>query len=393
MSTPRETPRNPERRRRPRRAILPARRSPRLAQPWRRRKKTPRQAQANIPPSTRARLRRPKQPPAPAGNRRRHPRESLEQELSRRRAVIHTAEDLDPAVAKQEVQIIEVADDCTVDKLDSKRGELLQRWVSEGGILWVNNDVLTLFGVQHSRLASWGGELCCRVSDKAEVSSILADCKKVALKDVGGKAHALVSRGVMPLLALESDIPLKHPAGTTCWSLVPYGKGWISDPKPVDMTQYDGAQFWRNFCGFCLKKEPLDARDSKEARCDDKLSGVWQASTGARFLIDDDGKTVAIDLISSDTIRVLTGKLVRHDQNTDPKSLAGTFDVVFAADAPKRYTIDVTVTVGDANHLRLRYENWPKWNSRGEFVGKVAQTELWTHSDSIFGKPADGGNP
>ena len=192
----------------------------------------------------------------PAGQPPHHPRESLEQELSRRRTVIHSAEDLDAAVAKPEVQIIEVADDCTVDKLDSKRGELLQRWVSEGGILWVNNEVLTLFGVQHSRLASWGGELYCRVSAKAEVSSILADCKKVALKDFGGKAHALVSRGVMPLLALESDIPLRHAAGTTCWSLVPYGKGWISDPKPVDLTQYDGAQFWRNFCGFCLKKEP-----------------------------------------------------------------------------------------------------------------------------------------
>ena len=84
---------------------------------------------------------------------------------------------------------------------------------------------------------------------------------------------------------------------------------------------------------------------------------------------------MAVDLISSDTIRALTGKLVRHDQNTDPKTLAGTFDVVFAVDAPKRYTIDVTVTAGDSNHVRLRCENWPKWTSGGEFVGKVAQTE------------------
>ncbi len=115
------------------------------------------------------------QPSRPSG-------ESLEQELARRRVVIHTPEDLEAAVAKQEVRIIEVADACTVDKLDSKRVELLQRWVSEGGILWVNNDILTLFGVQHSRLASWGGELYCRVSGKAEVSSILADCKKVRAK-------------------------------------------------------------------------------------------------------------------------------------------------------------------------------------------------------------------
>jgi hypothetical protein len=334
------------------------------------------------------------EPTSPAGAQPpRQPSESLEQELARRRVVVHTPGDLEAAVAKQEVRIIEIADACTVDKLDAKQTEILQRWVSEGGILWVNNDVLTLFGVQHSRLASWGGELYCRVSGKAEVSSIMADCKKVALKDVGGKAHALASRGVMPLLALETDIPLKHTAGTTCWSLVPYGKGWISDPKSVDMTQYDGAQFWRNFCGFCLKKEPRDARGGEEALSDDKLSGVWQASTGARFLIDDDGKTVAIDLISSDAIHVLTGKLVRHDPKVDPKSLAGTFDVVFASEASTHYTIDVTMTVGDGNHLRLRCENWPKWSGQGKLIGRVALTELWTRSDSIFGKPAGNGNP
>jgi hypothetical protein len=235
--------------------------------------------------------------------------------------------------------------------------------------------------------------LYCRVSGKAEVSSIMADCKKVALKDVGGKAHALASRGVVPLLALEADIPLKHAAGTTCWSLVPYGKGWISDPKSVDMTQYDGAQFWRNFCGFCLKKEPRDARVGEEALSDDKLSGVWQASSGARFLIDDDGKTAAIDLISSDAIHVLTGKLVRQDPKVDPKSLTGTFDVVFAQDASKHYTIDVTMTIGDGNHLRLRCENWPKWSGQGKLISQAAQTELWSRSDSIFGKPAGNGNP
>jgi hypothetical protein len=321
------------------------------------------------------------------------PAESLEQELARRRVIIHTPEELDAAIAKQEVRIIDVADVCTVDKLDAKRTEILQRWVSDGGILWVNNDVLTLFGVQHSRLASWGGELYCRVSAKAEVSSIMSDCKKVALKDVGGKAHALASRGVMPLLALESDIPLKHPAGTTCWSLVPYGKGWISDPKPVDMTQYDGAQFWHNFCGFCLRKEPRDARTGEEPRSDDKLSGVWQAANGARFLIDDDGKTLAIDLISGEGIHVLTGKLVRPNPTADPKSLAGTFDVGFAANASKQYVIDVTMTASDGNHLRLHYENWPKWNSQGRLIGKVALTELWTRSDSIFGKPSSDGNP
>jgi len=307
--------------------------------------------------------------------------------------IVHTGADLDAALAKPQVQIVEIADDCTIDKLDGKRGELLQRWVSEGGILWVNNDVLTFFGVQHSRLAAGEGELYCRVSDKAEVSSILADCKKVALKDAGGKAHALASRGVMPLLALENEVPSKHPAGTTCWSLVPYGKGWISDPKPVDLTQYDGAQFWRRFCGFCLKRETHEGQAPSPAPGDEKLSGIWQSAAGGRFLIDDDGKAAAVDLVSSDTIRVLTGKLVRHEQTGGPKSLTGTLDVVFAADAPKRRTVDATLSVDDANHLRLRCDNWPRWDARGEPAGKTWLTEVWTRSDSVFGKPAEGKSP
>ncbi len=161
-----------------------------------------------------------------------------------------------------------------------------------------------------------GGDLYCRVSDKAEVSSILADCKKVALKDVGGKAHALASRGVMPLLALESDISAKRPAGTTCWSLVPYGKGWISDPKPVDLTQYRRrpvlAQLLR------LLPEERDTRwprPPRRPRATRSFPAFGRASAGGRFLIDDEGEKVAVDLVSSDTIRVLTGKLIRHDQS------------------------------------------------------------------------------
>ena len=142
--------------------------------------------------------------------------------------------------------------------------------------------------------------------------------------------------------------------------------------------------------GFALKKKRRDAQAGPQAHSDDKLSGIWQTSAGARFLIDDAGRTVAVDLVSSDAIRVLTGKLLRHEPSGDPKSLTGTFDVVFAADAPKRYTIDVTMTVGDANHLRLRFDKWPQWNGRGELISRVMVTELWTRSDSIFGKPGEG---
>jgi hypothetical protein len=51
------------------------------------------------------------------------------------------------------------------------------------------------------------------------------------------------------------------------------------------------------------------------------------------------------------------------------------------------------MTIGDANHLRLRFDKWPQWNDRGELIGRAVVTELWTRSDSIFGKPGEGKNP
>ena len=313
--------------------------------------------------------------------------------MSRRRMMIYSSDAIPAAVANSEVRIIEVADGCSADRFDARQTKLLQDWVSQGGILWVNNNVLKLFAIRYSRLERDNRQRLCTVSEAAEVAPLVGDCKKATLTGAGGKARILAAKGVMPLLLLEPDDPFQPQPGAPCWSLVRYGKGWISDPKPVDRSRDDGEQFWRNFCRFCLGKEWLDVPPGEEspvggppsaAKPRGPLSGAWQASTGAQFRIDDDGKVVTIDLIASDALLRLTGKLVRRDE----QSLSGILDAIFKADSTKRYAIDVTATVADPGHLRFRCKNWPKWSNKGKYLGTVPLTDVWARSDGVFVPPA-----
>ena len=247
----------------------------------------------------------------------------MDEELSHRRMMIYSSDAVPAAVANPEVRIIEVTDACNADRFDARQTKLLQDWVSQGGILWVNNNVLKLFGIHYSRLERDNHQWLCTVSEAADVAPLVGDCKKVTLTGAGSKARILAAKGVMPLLMLESSDPFDQQPGMPCWSLVRYGKGWISDRKPVDRTRDDGEQFWRNFCRFCLGKERLDVASGEESPAGGPppaaaprgpLSGAWQASTGAQFRIDDDGKIVTIDLIASDALQRLTGRLVRRDE-------------------------------------------------------------------------------
>lgn len=111
------------------------------------------------------------------------------------------------------------------------------------------------------------------------------------------------------------------------------------------------------------------------------LSGTWQASTGASFRIDDDGTTITITLDTSDFLREFSGTLTRRDNAPDSKSLSGTVDAVFRPDSPKRYTIHVTGTLDDPNHLALRFTDWPAWNNAGRSIGKKIFKETLTRSN------------
>ena len=134
-----------------------------------------------------------------------------------------------------------------------------------------------------------------------------------------------------------------------------------------------------------LRTDRLSPRNElrEEDPIEGPLSGPWVSSGGARFYIDDDGQTLSVDLTSSDSLLSLTGSLTRRGEVL----LTGTLEVVFKIDPAKHHTIDVTGTIPDSDHLRLRCTNWPKWNSRGKYLGKTAFTEFWTRGRDVFTDP------
>ena len=259
-------------------------------------------------------------------------------------------------------------------------------------MVWATNDVLTLFGINHSKLVWWGGGLDCTAS--AGKTPILADCQKVVLKDAGGKAHALTAKGAVPLLVLEKDIPFEDKAGTACWSLVPYGKGWISDPKPVDTTQYDGGQFWPNFCQFCLGRElvattagskPVVSVEKPMPPTTPKRSTFWHLASlrsGPSSASTTTGRRLRSTGIADNALAIIHGNLVRRDDDPASTSLTGKVDAVFAIDAHKKYALDLTATASDSDSMRVRCADWPVWNNKGKYLGTRPATDVWTRSES-----------
>ncbi len=336
----------------------------------------------------------PPAPPTPPVDPHRRPNESWEEEFARRHVVVHSADALKAAIAKPEMKIIEIADTLTINKLDGKQKELVQHWVSEGGVVWATNDVLTLFGIKASKLVWWGGALNCVAPPGKFPSPILSGCKKVAIKNAGGKSHALAANGAVPLLVLEKDIPFEDKAGTPCWSVVPYGRGWASDLKIVDTTQFDGGQFWANFCKFCLGRELTTAvAEAKPAAGGDEqptptatpkadLSGTWQASNGDSFRIYDEGEAITIDWVSGKNCHSLSGTLVRRGDNPASVVFSGKVDATFAADPQKQYAIELTMTVSDPDSLRVRSTEWPVWNNKGKYLGTRPGLDTWKRSDN-----------
>ena len=147
------------------------------------------------------------------------------------------------------IRVIEVADACVAKSFRTEQADALRKWVADGGILWARNDVLTLFEVGYGAWG-YGGQTLCDRSVSAEVCPVLTRVSKVRLLPRPGHAIDLAAGAVVPLLTS---------AGSTRWSLVKYRDGWITDTKPVDTNQHDGARFWLNFRLFCLGWDIPDA--------------------------------------------------------------------------------------------------------------------------------------
>ena len=159
-------------------------------------------------------------------------------------------------------RIIEVARSCTAKQFNPAQTKLLQQWVADGGVLLVNNDVLTLFEIEYKptlQRRRMGGE--CRPATAPESCPILRDCECVVVTTSGG-AIDLSHKNAIPLLRVKGN-PRSSSADYTIWSLVRYGNGLISDVKEVALDKYDGARFWLNFRLYCLGR-PISADPGNE---------------------------------------------------------------------------------------------------------------------------------
>jgi len=153
---------------------------------------------------------------------------------------------------------------------------MLRRWVANGGILWTNNNTLSFFGITYVDRRWFYGGLQCQPTVAPHICPILTDCSRgVVVSKSGPAASNLNYKNVIPLLTGTVG------SQTACyWSLVPYGRGWISDVKTVDVNRYDGARFWLNFRLFCLGEgkdipgAPKAPESAKEPSRDDQKSST-----------------------------------------------------------------------------------------------------------------------
>ena len=164
--------------------------------------------------------------------------------------------------------VVHIADDCTADKFGSDQAQLLKDWVVGGGIVWARNDVFSLFNVA----SEWHYEIPwrpeCTPGVNSDLCPILTGTQRVVVHTSRVNWN-LTGERVVPLLSVERE-------GKCAWSLVPYGKGWVSDVKEIDQTKYDGARFWLHFRMFCLGRDipgaPMTNRDFRK-RWDDQGGG------------------------------------------------------------------------------------------------------------------------
>jgi hypothetical protein len=146
--------------------------------------------------------------------------------------------------------VVEVATDCAAERFSTQERELLQRWVSEGGILWGQNDVLSFFDVQFDRIRHWAGrEITCDPAAPAESCPLLTGCRRVEIL-IPPREPTIVCN-----LVHEQVIPLLRTEEHTFMSMAPYGEGWVINRKTVDVNKYDGARFWLNLRLFCLGRD------------------------------------------------------------------------------------------------------------------------------------------
>jgi hypothetical protein len=327
----------------------------------------------------------------------------LDTKLEEHKAKVEDTLGVMNATLDKNIWIIEVGDGCSASAFSPKQMKLFKDWVRKGGIVWADNSVLRLFGIGLMPLQEGQG-LECAVAGK---HTIVEGVKTVRLKDVSRATHTLTRGGrasdpntgePIPLLKLKKATGSEWnevAAGTVVWSLVPYGSGWVTNRKEVDLKQNDGAAFWLRFCQFCLRELSGEAASAAPATPDKtapgptpagagQLTGVWKGeATAASFRLTDDGKKVTVELAASEVIKSVTGTLSREAGEADPRTLTGELKVVFHADPTRTFIVKAAVTIqqGD-NSLAMVFENWPIFAHNGKFKRMGTQRDTWNRADS-----------
>ena len=107
------------------------------------------------------------------------PVDPLQQQLLQHKRIISTSTEVFDAVTDNNIRIIEVADKCTAEQFDTEQARFLPDWVSNGGVLWANNNLVTsrrttIIVSKFFRRLSGGAKMCPgrgRPSDPGELSN------------------------------------------------------------------------------------------------------------------------------------------------------------------------------------------------------------------------------
>ena len=183
-------------------------------------------------------------------------------------------------------------------------------------------------------------------------------------------------------------------AGTVVWSLVPYGSGWVTNRKEVDLKQNDGAAFRLRFCQFCLRELSGEAATPPPQR---RQARPWAHAGRRRRTYRSLERGRHRRQLPADRRRQegdsRTGRQRGHQERhrhaaraageADPKTLTGELKVVFHADPTRTFTVKAAVTIEQGgNSLAMVFENWPIFAHNGKFKHMGTQRDTWNRADS-----------
>lgn len=157
----------------------------------------------------------------------------------------------DLRVALASARVVEIMAEFSATDLRPQELQALQDWVTAGGILWVHGSAALLerFGLEANTRPYDGST---RPTPGTRQCLRLAERENIELEPADGDVSGLGCQGRQyPLLVAAG--------GTAAWSLVPYGRGWISDVKRVRSSGAAAEEFWTQFRRFCLGQVRIDA--------------------------------------------------------------------------------------------------------------------------------------